>query len=599
MSNTIGLLALFVASLSFAGTNEPWTTRVHPHVLEQSSRGAAEYLVIFKEQAALDAVGLPSPKIARGRVVVETLRATAERSQQQLLRRLEQRGLPHRAFWIANMIWVRGDRASIREFAQRDEVRRIDANPVIDVRPVDVGRDDSARGARALEWSVSHIQADQLWAMGITGNGVVVGGQDTGYEWAHPALIGSYRGWDGLVADHDYNWHDSIHSGGGVCGADSVEPCDDHGHGTHTMGTMTGDDGGANQIGVSPGARWIGCRNMDVGNGTPASYAECFEWFLAPTDLAGNNPDPSRAPDVINNSWLCPPEEGCSHDTLQMVVENTRAAGIVVVVSAGNAGSACSTVSWPAAIYDASFSVGATGSTDAVASFSSRGPVAVDGSGRRKPDISAPGVGVRSSVPGGGYSASSGTSMAGPHVAAVVALLLDARPDLKGQVDVIESLLIDTAVPLTTNDGCGGDGPAQTPNNTYGHGRLDALALLTADSDGDGGDNLTDCRPTDASLWAAPGAVDDLRLDKIETELKWSAPASPGALALVYDLIRSESPENFSGAICLASGAALAPISDGDLPAQAFYYLVRARNDCGSALGVGSGGATRSAASCP
>jgi serine protease AprX len=77
------------------------------------------------------------------------------------------------------------------------------------------------------------------------------------------------------------------------------------------MGTIIGDDGGANQIGVAPGARWIGCRNMEQGAGTPATYSECFQWFMAPTDRQGNNPQPALAPDVINNSWTCPPDEGC------------------------------------------------------------------------------------------------------------------------------------------------------------------------------------------------------------------------------------------------------------------------------------------------
>ena len=200
----------------------------------------------------------------------------------------------------------------------------------------------------------------------------MVGGQDTGYDWDHPGLINQYRGWNGGSADHNYNWHDAIHSGGGVCGPDSPEPCDDHGHGTHTMGTMVGDDGGTNQVGMAPGARWIGCRNMDQGNGTPTTYSECYQWFIAPTDLNNLNPNPAMAPDAINNSWSCPPSEGCTDPNILLaVVNNVRAAGIFTSHSAGNEGSACSTVANPAAIYDASYSVGSTTSTDAISSFSS------------------------------------------------------------------------------------------------------------------------------------------------------------------------------------------------------------------------------------
>ena len=142
-------------------------------------------------------------------------------------------------------------------------------------------------------------------------------------RWTHNALKPQYRGWNGSTADHNYNWHDSIHSGGGACGPNTQAPCDDNGHGTHTTGTTSGDDGAGNQIGVAPGAKWIGCRNMDQGNGTPATYTECFQFFIAPTDLNGQNPDPTLRPHVMNNSWGCPPSEGCAPDTLRTIVENT------------------------------------------------------------------------------------------------------------------------------------------------------------------------------------------------------------------------------------------------------------------------------------
>ncbi|NHZ72453.1 MAG: S8 family serine peptidase, partial [Aquificales bacterium] len=270
------------------------------------------------------------------------------------------------------------------------------------------------------------------------------------------------------------------------CPKDSPEPCDDYDHGTHTMGTMVGDDGGANQIGVAPGAKWIGCRNMNAGVGTPATYAECYQWFIAPTDINDANPDPNKAPHVINNSWSCPVSEGCTDpNVLLSVVDAVRAAGIVTVHSAGNAGSSCSSINTPAAIYDASFTVGNTTSTDVIASSSSRGPVVVDGSNRLKPDVSAPGTFIRSSVPTFNeadpytYSYKSGTSMAGPHVAGQVALLLSARPDLIGNVDAIEEIIRETAVPLTTTtQTCGGVSGTQVPNNTYGWGRIDAQNML-------------------------------------------------------------------------------------------------------------------------
>ena len=156
-------------------------------------------------------------------------------------------------------------------------------------------------------------------------------------------------------------------------------------------------------------------------------------------------------------------------------MQNLVAAGIVTAHSAGNSGSACSTINAPAAIYNESFTVGATDSTDTIASFSSRGPVTVDGSNRPKPDISAPGVNIRSSVPGGGYEGGwGGTSMAAPHVAGLVALLISAQPALRGQVCEIESIIEQSAVHKAWT-GCESSG---VPNHAYGWGRIDALAAV-------------------------------------------------------------------------------------------------------------------------
>ncbi|HLF57653.1 MAG TPA: S8 family serine peptidase, partial [Thermoanaerobaculia bacterium] len=374
-----------------------------------------------------------------------------------------------------------------RRLAARPDVARIEANPRLRM-PAPPPEEPGgpwviAESPEAIEPNLTQVGAPDVWALGYTGLGVVVGGQDTGVQWDHPALQAHYRGWNGSTASHDYNWHDAIHDGDGDCGVDAAEPCDDDDHGTHTIGTMVGDDSGTNRIGMAPGAQWIACRNMQEGVGTPASYTECFEWFVAPTDLDGENPDPERAPHVINNSWSCPDSEGCDEvetELLRAVVENTRAAGIVVVVSAGNGGiGGCSTIVDPAAIYDASFTIGAVDSSDVPASFSSRGPVTVYDPDLMKPDISAPGVSVRSAIRGDNYASFSGTSMSAPHVAGLVALLLSADPSLAGDVDAIEATIRSTAAhPATSTQVCGGVAATVFPNNTFGAGRIDALAAV-------------------------------------------------------------------------------------------------------------------------
>ena len=480
------ILALAVATGGLAGalTHQravaaAWQDKVDPWVLQTATeQGETEFLVFLAEQADLSATASMKTKLEKGTYVYETLSALAERTQKPILAQLDALGVEYQAFWVANMIRVRGDMSVVQLMAQRVDVANIYGNPTIHLEDLPVESQQTFLDPDTIEWNILMVNADDVWAEGVTGQGVVIGAHDTGYDWDHPALINKYRGWNGSSADHNYNWHDAIHSGGGICGADSPEPCDDNGHGTHTMGTMVGDDGGANQIGMAPGAKWIGCRNMNQGDGTPATYTECYQWFIAPTDLNGQNPDPSKAPHVINNSWGCPASEGCSANSLLTVVQNVVAAGILTAHSAGNSGPGCSTVNTPSAIYDESFTVGSTTSSNTISSFSSRGPVTVDGSNRMKPDISAPGSGVRSSIPGTGYATFSGTSMAAPHVAGLTALLISANPSLAGNVALLEDIMEQTAVLVTVNpvQTCGGVPSTDIPNNTFGWGRIDAFA---------------------------------------------------------------------------------------------------------------------------
>ncbi len=466
-------------------SNQNDSTKIAPWVVDHTANGQrAEFIVVLANQADLSGAAMLRAKMDKGRFVRDTLWNEAQTTQGPILQWLRDRGIEHRAFYIVNALWVKGDRAVAEALAARTDVARVEGNPRIQNFPQGLAAvpvPSQANAPETVEPGIVYTHAPQVWALGHTGEGIVVGGADTGFRWTHNAIKPHYRGWNGVTAHHNYNWHDSIHdSSGNPCGNDSPFPCDDTGHGTHTIGLAIGDDGAGNQIGMAPGAKCIGCRNMDEGAGTPARYIECMEFFLAPYPVGGDpsQGNPAKAPDLTTNSWVCPEDEGCSPDTLQSAVEGQRAAGIEMVAGAGNNGGDCSGVKYPPAIYDASYTVGALNTgTDTLAFFSSRGPVTVDGSNRVKPDITAPGTNNRSSynTADDAYVLLSGTSMATPHIAGSVALLWSARPGLRSDLDATEGTLNNAAVHISSND-CGDPGP---PNNVYGWGRVDVFAAVT------------------------------------------------------------------------------------------------------------------------
>jgi serine protease AprX len=466
-------------------------TKLDPRVFAGKAVGEpASFLVVMREQADLSGAEAFREKAERGSFVFEALRAQAETAQAPLRAALDAAGVRYRTFYLVNMLEVEGNRSLATELAAREDVALIAPNPEVSfsrgpdipeaAAPSSVSRLTSPA---TVEPNIAKVGAPSVWSRGFTGQGIVVGMADTGTAWEHPVLKSHYRGFDGTAVSHDYNWHDAIHNAAiaNPCGSDAPAPCDDDSHGTATASLVVGDDGAGNQLGMAPGARFISCRNMDQGVGTPARYTECFQFFLAPTDHNGANPRPDLAAHVINNSWGCPQSEGCTDPlVLKTVVENVRAAGIVVVVSAGNSGPLCSTISDVPSFYDASFSIGATTSIDTIASFSSRGSVTADGSNRLKPDLCAPGVGVRVARPPATYSSSfSGTSGSAPHVTGAVALLWSAVPQLIGQVAATASVLERTAVPLTSTQDCGGFSGASVPNPVFGWGRLDVAVAVT------------------------------------------------------------------------------------------------------------------------
>lgn len=476
------------AQLSSLSQSSSPASKIAPAVLAATEDGKSSSTVIFlADQADVSAAETMKDQDARGWYVYNTLTKHAERTQASLKLLFKSRGVDFQSFWVANMMVATVDRELLDTLAARSDVARLDSNKAARwIEDPEIAQAAPAPNAlNAAEWGVMNVNAPAVWGLGFTGANMVIGDLDTGIRWTHNALRPKYRGWNGVTANHNFNWWDSIHSGGGSCGPNTVAPCDDNGHGTHTTGSTVGDDGAGNQIGVAPGAKWIGCRNMNQGNGTPATYTECFQFAIAPTDLAGNNADPTLRPHVVSNSWGCPVSEGCTtRAELETIVNNVQAAGIFVVVSAGNSGPGCSTVSDPPALYNASFTVGSIDINNSLANSSSRGPSTFYTPNVLKPNISAPGVNVRSCyrTTDTTYQSLSGTSMASPHVAGVVALLWSARPLLLRNIAATKTILQNTANPsiAVSPQTCGGTPSTQIPNNTFGYGRIDALAAVNA-----------------------------------------------------------------------------------------------------------------------
>ncbi|UCC79696.1 MAG: S8 family peptidase, partial [Candidatus Zixiibacteriota bacterium] len=302
-----------------------------------------------------------------------------------------------------------------------------------------------------VENGLEAIGAPEMWTLGYTGVGRLVANLDTGVDGYHPALIWRWRGNNG--APWQECWFDNFHP-------ESNYPQDTYGHGTHTMGTITGlGETTGDTIGVAHGALWIA-----AARGTNTSAA--LQW-LADPDGDPNTID--DVPDVVSNSW------GFSTACLGSFwneIDNCEAAGIVIVFSAGNRGPGAESVVYPAnrntTPYN-TFSVGAVdghNSNYPIAEWSSRGPSSCDHVSI-KPEVVAPGVDIRSSIPGGVYQGGwSGTSMACPHVAGAVALLRQYNPE--ATPDTIKWALMQSAIDL------GNEGE----DNTYGHGIINIRAAL-------------------------------------------------------------------------------------------------------------------------
>ncbi len=416
----------------------------------------------------------------RHRRVVEALQSVTRESQEPLLRELEIRSAAgevsrYAPYWISNVVAVRATRSAIESLASRPEVRSVEpglrpesTDPVSRRLPEAIGGGTRGIGVAS---GVRAVNAPRVWReLGINGAGALVANLDTGVDGHHPALQTGWRGNHGHPSSEC--WLD-------VLGTHTTYPNDDaSGHGTHVMGTLAGL-GAATQdtIGVAWGAEWIATNALrqTVGPAFDFDIIACFQWFADPD---GDPATVDDVPDVVQNSWGV--NEALGYDDCDSLwlpfIANCEAAGTVLTWSAGGDGPAPGSIRSPADLAATPYECFSVGTVDAtgpdfpypIAYFSSRGPSGCDVPDplKIKPEVVAPGVDIYSSVPGAGYEVWSGSAMAGPHVAGVVALLRSADPDL--EVDAIKEILMATA-----RD----EGPAGE-DNAYGWGVIDAWAAL-------------------------------------------------------------------------------------------------------------------------
>jgi subtilisin family serine protease len=469
--------ACVVAGTASAGELSPG---LEAYLLDKAADGPVKALLVLDDQVDVTAMDLDlhyerATRAVRHFQVVTALQEKARLTQGPLLAELDSRlGKDvegYKAYWLINAVTVVATEQALRELVARADVMTAEVDLVPElIEPTakpEIG-EKSTRGIGIAPGIVA-VGARRVWdQLGIRGEGALIGSLDTGVDGNHPALAARWRGTHAPASEC---WLD-------VLGTGTTFPQDGNSHGTHTTGTMTGlapDD----TIGIAPAAEWIAANAIDQGAnpGFDNDILDCLEFF---TDPDGDPTTLDDVPDVVQNSWRV--NEGFSgyvdcDSRWWAAIDACEAAGVALCWSAGNEGSGASTIGSPAdratTLYNC-FSVGATHHYQPypIWSFSSRGPAGPNCGpveNRTKPEITAPGADIYSAVPGGGYQGGwNGTSMSGPHVAGVMALMRSANPN----VDVItmKQVLMETANDL----GQTGD------DNTYGHGFLDAFEAVQA-----------------------------------------------------------------------------------------------------------------------
>ena len=459
--------------------------QVDPELLTQLTRDeSSSYLIYFRDKADLS----PAYQMDwenRGVFVMEALLSVAEASQMRVREYLDQQGAQYKPYWIDNVIVVQqSDMSTFNGLLSFSEIEILRAEPEIILFESELFSVDE-NTILAIEANINHVNAPDVWALGFDGQGITVASIDTGVRYTHQALVEQYRGnLGGGSFNHNHNWWNPYES--------SSFPSDSHDHGSHVTGTMVGDDGGSNQIGMAPGADWIACRGFNP-SATSAGLLECGQFMAAPWDLDGLNPNSSLRPHVVNNSWgSC---QQAYDPWYQGIIDSWHAAGVIPIFANGNASNCgyssppgLNTVGNPAR-YGNVTGVGSTGTSNGqYANHSNWGPtdnpdtVNPNGFPTIKPQVVAPGVSIRSSLRGSdsSYGTMTGTSMSAPHVAGLIALIWQAAPWLIGDYSTTETIIQDTATPIPYDTGNGDEGPGNVPNHATGWGEINALAAVQA-----------------------------------------------------------------------------------------------------------------------
>jgi len=550
------LAGLFLIPTTPAGASpaaDPFSPSARQVMAALPPGGMATFIVTLRDQLAappaagaalspLQAAAAQPTKAARQQAVILALQSYAASQQAGFMAQagdLQAQGQVGRLipFWIFNGISIQATPAAIQALAARPEVLSItpDPDPAHPIRPLDdlaPAASAAAQGRPAApstltpEPNIELVNAPAMWAMGYTGQGIVIASLDTGVEATHPDLAASYRGGTN-------SWYDPY--------GQNATPFDSYGHGTLVMGIMVGggDPAAPGLIGMAPGAKWISAKIFDnSGNSTDTAVHQAFQWVMNPN----NNPANTGAPDVVNNSWG---GSGCVL-TFQLDVTALRAADILPVFSAGNYGPNPGTDSFPANNPGA-FAVGAINNLNNIASFSSRGPNSCNAT--TFPQLVAPGVNIETSYRGGVYdNLLSGTSFAAPHVSGALALLLSAMPYLTP--DQQEQALIHGAAPLGTTP----------PNNTFGNGRLDVLASFNW------------LNEINAPL-KIPAGLSAAAASATQIDLSWTDSNNGGAQ---YEISRSPDKKTWTPLTTTAAGASAYSDTSGLTGDTRYYYRVRA-----------------------